>query len=66
VKREIIGIVIAIMSFGSGLLMVLYPERFRDAQVAWWQSQRGIWAFRILGSGLIVLALWGADRMLNP
>jgi len=46
--------------------MVLYPERFRDAQVAWWQSQRGIWAFRILGLGLIVLALWGADRMLNP
>ena len=63
--REIVGIVISVMTLGSGLLMVLRPERFRDAQIIWWQSQRGVWAFRILGSGLILLAIWGMNQMLN-
>ena len=63
--REIIGIVISIMALGSGLLMVLRPERFRDAQVIWWHSNRGVWPFRILGLGLILLAILGATRMLN-
>ena len=57
--RAVIGILISAMTLGSGLLMVLRPERFRDQQVIWWQSQRGIWAFRVLGAVLILLALWG-------
>ena len=50
---------------GVGVVLLLFPHRFRDQQVLWWQSERGVWAFRIIGIALTLFALWSIAQFLK-